>query len=298
MVERRNSNSLKTAAKVLFLATIMLFSTAGAFAQFGSITISSANNQKFWLFIDDVLQNEYSMSAIRIQGMQLTYYKVRVEMDNQASNCVGETVLISNVPNGNNYVVTLEKTNVYSFKPTRMMVNPFFVQNVIVPDYNYYSAYNQFLYPGFNPNANYGQGNQKGSAYKKNQQRGPQDNHGHGGNQGYGNQPPQGNQPPPQGKQPIVSCMPTNDFNRALSVIQKESFEDSKLKTAQQMTSANRLCVSQIMQICNLFSFEKNKLEYAKFAYRYCADPNNYYQVNEVFSYSSSKDELRKFIGN
>ena len=291
MVKRRNLNSLKTAAKVLFLATVMLFSTAGAFAQFGSITISSANNQKFWLFIDDVLQNEYSMSAIRIQGLQLTYYKVRVEMDNQVNNCVGETVLISNVPNGNNYVVTQEKTNVYSLKPSRMMVNPFFVQNVIVPDYNYYSAYNQFLYPGFNPNTNYGQGNQRGSAYKKNQQRSPQDNHGHGSNQGYGNQPPT------QGKITVM-CMPINEFNRALSVIQKEAFEDSKLKLAQQMTSANRLCVSQIMQICNMFSFEKNKLEYAKFAYRYCADPNNYYQVNEVFSYSSSKDELRKFIGN
>ena len=291
MQEKRNLNSKKMTSKVLFLATIMLFSVS-VFAQ-SSITVSSSNNQKFWLFIDDVLQNEYATSIIRIQGLQFIYYKIRVEMDNNANNSVGETVLISNLPNGNNYIVTLEKGNFYSFKPTRMMVNPFFIQNLIVPDYNYYSAYNQFLYPGFNQNTNYGQGNLKGSAYKR-QQHNQQGNYGHGGTQSYGNQPT----PPPRGgNQPIAVCMPTNDFNKALSVIQKETFEDSKLKVAKQMTSNNRLCVSQIMQICNLFSFEKNKLEYAKYAYNYCVDQNNYYQVNEVFSYSSSKDELRKYIG-
>ena len=91
--------------------------------------------------------------------------------------------------------------------------------------------------------------------------------------------------------------MNPNDFSRAISVIQKESFEDSKLNTAKQMTSNNRLCVSQIIQICGLFSFENTKLDYAKYAYRFCVDQNNYYQVNEVFTYSSSKDELRKYIG-
>jgi len=289
--------------KKIFLILSLVVITSSVFAQhgnqhgnqygnqYGTLTISSSNNQKFWLFIDDVLQNEYSTNLIRIQGLQFSYYKIRVEMDNPSKNSVGENVLISSMPNSNNYVVTREKGNFYSFRKTQIIYNPYFIQNLIMPNYSYYSAYEQFLYPGFNPNANYGQG-YKGNPYQKYQYN----NQGHGGNQGYGNPPGHGN-PPPMPLPPNAGCMNPNDFSRAISVIQKESFEDSKLNTAKQMTSNNRLCVSQIIQICGLFSFENTKLDYAKYAYRFCVDQNNYYQVNEVFTYSSSKDELRKYIG-
>jgi len=277
---------------VLFLLASIICSTA--FAQYGSITVSSNSNQRFWLFIDDVLQNEYATHIIRIQGLQYSYYKIRVEMDNPTNNCVGQTVLISNIPNGNNYTVSKDNKNNFRFERTQSMVNPFFIQNIILPDYSYYSAYNQFLYPGFNSNVNYGQGNQfKGNAYKKYNTQGY-------GSQGYGNPPGHGNQGygnQGYGNSPIqTGCMPANDFNRAVSTIKKESFENSKLEVAKQVTSNNYLCVSQIVQICRLFSFENSKLEYAKFAYRYCVDRNNYYQLNEVFSYNASKDELRNYI--
>jgi hypothetical protein len=65
------------------------------FAQYGNITVSSNTNQKFWLFVDDVLQNEYSTTLIRIQGLQYSYYKIRVEMDNLSNNCVGQEQLFS-----------------------------------------------------------------------------------------------------------------------------------------------------------------------------------------------------------
>jgi hypothetical protein len=292
---------------LLFLLMSILASTL--FAQYGTLTISSNQNQKFWLFIDDVLQNEYATHIIRIQGLQYNYYKIRVEIDNYNNNCVGQTILISNVANNNNYVIN-SKGNAFSFEKTKMMVNPYFIQNIILPDYSYYSGYNQFMYPGFNNNVNYGQG-AKGNAYKRypNSSQG-YGNQGYGnqgyGNQGYGNQPPHGNPPgygntppPPHGNPGGGSgCMNTNDFNRAYNTIKKESFENSKLETAKQITATNWLCVSQIMQICKLFSFENSKLEYAKFAYRSCVDKNNYYQLNDVFSFSASKDELRNFINN
>jgi hypothetical protein len=105
--------------------------------------------------------------------------------------------------------------------------------------------------------------------------------------------------PPPQGhgNPPPATCMPMGDFSRALSVIQGESFENSKLNTAKQVTSVNYLCVNQIIQVCKIFSFEQTKLEYAKYAYHYCIDQNNYYLLNEVFTYAASKDELRQYIG-
>ncbi|MCL2246543.1 MAG: DUF4476 domain-containing protein [Lentimicrobiaceae bacterium] len=304
--------------KKIFLFFVVSLISSTLFAQFSSITVSSNSNQKFWLFIDDVLQNEYSTHIIRIQGLQYTYYKVRVEMDNAANSCVGQNVLISGISSNNNYIISRDKGNNFRFEKTNIAVNPYFIQTLILPDYSCFSAYNQFLFPGFNTNANYGQNQFKGSAYKKYQydahghgyggnqgygnQSGPGNQPGHGNQPGYGNQSGYGNQPghgnPGHGNPPQSGCMHPNDFNRAFNSIQKESFENSKLDIAKQITSNNWLCVSQIVQICNLFSFENSKLEYAKYAYRYCVDKNNYFQLNDVFSFSTSKDELRKYINN
>ena len=259
---------------------IMSIIATSMFAQYGTLTVSSNSNQKFWLFIEDVLQNEYSTHSIRIQGLQLTSCRVRVEMDNAGNNCVGQIIQISHLPNQNNYMVSVDRQNNYLFGKSNMQANPFFVQNVILPDYAYLSAYQQFLYPGFNPNTNYGQNQYKGSKYKGQQQQGGRT---YGGNQGYGT--------PAQ-----PTCMPVPDFNKAYAVIQGESFENSKLSTAKQITSKNYLCVAQIAQICRLFSYEQTKLDFAKYAYQYCVDKNNYFQLNEVFTYSGSKDELKKYI--
>jgi len=269
--------------KKAFLVIVVSIFTTSVFAQYGTFTVTSNSNQKFWLFIEDVLQNEYSTHSIRIQGLQLASYRVRVEMDNPNNNCVGQIIQISHQPNQNNYMVSVDRQNNYLFGRTNMQVNPYFVQNVILPDYNYSSAYQQYLYPGFNPNANYGQSQYKGNTYRGYQQQGGRG--GHGGNQGHGNQ-----------GHGMPACMPMPDFNKAITVIQSESFENTKLSIAKQITSNNYLCVSQIVQICKLFSFENTKLDFAKYAYHYCVDKNNYFQLNEVFSYSSSKDELRKYI--
>lgn len=90
--------------------------------------------------------------------------------------------------------------------------------------------------------------------------------------------------------------MATNNFNSAMSSIRSTSFSDSQLKTAKQVATSNCLSTSQIVQICRIFSFEETKLDFAKFAYDHCTDPNNYFKVNEVFSFSSSSDDLNNYI--
>jgi len=146
--------------KKTFLILILSIMTTSVFAQFGTMTITSNSNQKFWLFIDDVLQNEYSTHSIKIMGLQFMYYKVRVEMDNPANNCVGQTIMISKSPNQNNFVVNKDRGNNFTFNLSNTMPNPFFAQNIILPNYSYYSAFQQYLFPGFNANVSYGQGNQ------------------------------------------------------------------------------------------------------------------------------------------
>jgi len=92
--------------------------------------------------------------------------------------------------------------------------------------------------------------------------------------------------------------MPASDFQKAKSSVEKQSFAESKMKVAKQFTNVNCLSTGQIIEIINLFSFEENKLDYAKFAYSKCIDKNNYFQINDVFSFSSSTDELTEFIEN
>ena len=92
------------------------------------------------------------------------------------------------------------------------------------------------------------------------------------------------------------SCMTAGNFNAALATIKKQSFEDTRLKTAKQVITANCLNVNQIIQIANLFNFEDNKLDFAKYAYDYCIEPRNYFKLNGIFNFSSNVDELSDYV--
>ena len=88
----------------------------------------------------------------------------------------------------------------------------------------------------------------------------------------------------------------SQSFQRALRSIKKQSFSDDKMTVAKQVVSTNCLTTSQIKKILMLFSFEDDKLEFAKYAYGFVYDPENYYQVYDVFDFSSSVDSLKKYI--
>jgi hypothetical protein len=86
------------------------------------------------------------------------------------------------------------------------------------------------------------------------------------------------------------------DLDRVLANISKERFESNMMKSATQIISTNYFTSEQVKDLLKLFSFESNKLELAKLAYNKTVDQRNYYLINDVFSFSSSKDELARFI--
>lgn len=103
---------------------------------------------------------------------------------------------------------------------------------------------------------------------------------------------------PPVQQVGCVNAVPmaNGDFSSALGTIRGQSFEETKLKTAKQIAGSNCLTTNQITQVCQLFSFEGSKLDFAKFAYNNCTDPKSYFKVNNVFSFSSSSDELNEYL--
>lgn len=92
--------------------------------------------------------------------------------------------------------------------------------------------------------------------------------------------------------------MNATNFAAALKSISNSSFDETRLSTAKSISSKNCLSSDQVMKICKLFSFEDSKLAFAKHAYSRITDQKNYFKVNEVFSFDSSKEELNSFIGN
>lgn len=90
--------------------------------------------------------------------------------------------------------------------------------------------------------------------------------------------------------------MNSRDYDEVIRIISKEVFDEKRLNTAKRVISVNPMNTRQILNICTLFTYEANRLEFAKYAYSHCVDPNKFYLIDEVFLYESSKEELHDFI--
>ena len=88
------------------------------------------------------------------------------------------------------------------------------------------------------------------------------------------------------------------EFNQLLHNINRESSENNMMKSATQIINTNYLTSEQVKEMLQLFTFENNKLSLAELAYDKTVDKRNYFVINDVFNYSSSKHELARFIRN
>ena len=206
-------------------------------AQQSTLSVTTSSHQGFWLFVDDVLQNENPVKSICIQNMPSGNHYIRVEMDNIDHNCVGQFVNF----NRQQSFEFAQRNGFYGLIAIQGGFRPELVMPLIVAT--------------------------------------------------------------PQNGMPLLPPVPGNnvgmnpmDFDQALNQLKNESFDNSRLTLAKQMVSGNMMTASQIKEICKLFSFENNALDFAKYAYQYCLDSNKYYLVNEAFKFDSSKRELNDFI--
>ena len=93
-----------------------------------------------------------------------------------------------------------------------------------------------------------------------------------------------------------VRFMTNNELNSIVNAIRNESFSSDKLAIARQAVIRQNIKAHQVVEIGNLFSFESDRLEFAKMAYNSTIDKQNYYLVNSIFHFSSSKRELNEFM--
>ena len=95
---------------------------------------------------------------------------------------------------------------------------------------------------------------------------------------------------------PAPAYMSPAAFMQLKASIESKSFESSKLQIAKQALAYNNFTSAQISDLMLLFDFETTKLDFAKCAYAKVIDKQNYYVVNNSFTFESSIQELNKYI--
>lgn len=93
-----------------------------------------------------------------------------------------------------------------------------------------------------------------------------------------------------------VKAMDKAAFDTAKASVASKGFDDTRLTVAKQIAKSNCLTTTQIKDIMSVFGFEETKLEFAKYAYDFCYDKNQYYLINDAFSFESTIEELNTFI--
>ena len=85
-------------------------------------------------------------------------------------------------------------------------------------------------------------------------------------------------------------------FSSIVQGLRREYSENARLSLARQIIGRNYFTSEQVKYMMQLFSFDNNRLEIAKSAYRYTTDQRNYFVVYDALSYSNSKEQLADFI--
>ncbi len=85
-------------------------------------------------------------------------------------------------------------------------------------------------------------------------------------------------------------------FNQFVSSLRSESFDSNRLQNAKVYASQRNLSANQIKEIAATFTFDSNRLDWAKAAYNSCYDKGNYFLLRETFTFSSSYSDLQDYI--
>ena len=90
--------------------------------------------------------------------------------------------------------------------------------------------------------------------------------------------------------------MSDRDFSQAKENLRREWMENARLTSAKQVVDANYFTSQQVKELLLLFTFEGNRLDLAKYAYKRTVDKENYYIVNDVFTFNNNKEKLSEYI--
>lgn len=96
-----------------------------------------------------------------------------------------------------------------------------------------------------------------------------------------------------------VNITPVNNndsFKLFLQEMDKESFDSNKLNLAKKYINKTMLSTHQIGEIARKFYFDSYRLDWSKYAYNRCIDPENYFLLKPYFTFQSNYNLLEEYI--
>jgi hypothetical protein len=281
----------------LILSVILGFSTR---AQQSNLVIFTQENQPFTVILNGIQQSPDPVTNVRITGLGAPNYKVRIIFDNKGLPEINKTIYLQPETEVTCEVLKNKKgqwvirmlnstpvdeipepvTNqvVFVYSPTPRLSSTTVSQTTTINNIGITGSTSYTTTTTQTTSTVSGEAPPPGYEYGDVDDR---DRHEHPEYTG-----PKGCQRP----------MNRHSFEQALESINSKSFESSKLTVAKQVAGANCLLCQQVKEIMKLFSFESDRLEFAKFAYKYTWDLNNYYLLNDAFEFESSIGELNRYI--
>lgn len=91
--------------------------------------------------------------------------------------------------------------------------------------------------------------------------------------------------------------MAPESFNMLLNTMENIPFDKNKMNVAISAISANGINCMQLTEVMRKLSFDSNRLELAKRAYRNVVDKNNAFVLSNAFNFRSNADEFFIYIG-
>lgn len=92
------------------------------------------------------------------------------------------------------------------------------------------------------------------------------------------------------------AVMSAQDFSTLQQMVSNASFEETRMTLIKQAIGERAVTTQQVLSLMQMMSFESTRLELAKWAYAKTIDRENYFIVNQGFSFSSSTNDLANFM--
>ncbi len=265
-----NIKALITLLLLLMLGTMLQ-------AQNSSLLIYSEDSVKFHLILDSKEYNPIAQTQVKVEDLNATSHKVKILFTEER---VQPTKAIIHLKSGTetSYLLKRNKESKTMTNEYDAMVSTYEYSLKLVSEQSNEAKEQQVSYDSFT-NAVVVTNNVDVYQGKNTYQTADSTN-----NNSY------------NGK---IGCTPAIDelaFKRVLQTISSQPFDDDKISTAKGLFVSKCFSSQQIEKIVALFEFEDNKLDFAKYAYTYAYDLDNYGIVGNAFDFKASKAELLRYI--
>lgn len=87
-------------------------------------------------------------------------------------------------------------------------------------------------------------------------------------------------------------------FNLLVQTVKKQQFDAEKMTILKTAALGGQLKSHHIAELTKLIGSESSRIDWARFAYDYCLDKENYYLVIDALTFNSSKRELEQYLIN